>query len=89
MKNQHITNALLSSVDDNLNTKICYIEDICRAKKHLWAFGKKEHNEFLSPEASAKLFDELYELDLTALELIMKNYEKQINELLILKLQAI
>lgn len=89
MKNQHITNALISSVDDNFKTKICYIDDICRAKKHLWAFGKKEHNEFLTPEASTKLFDELYDLDITALELIMKNYEKEINQLMILKLQTI
>lgn len=90
MKNKHITTILNEvGTDPQFNLKICLIEDICKAKKLLWALGDKIHDEFLTPEASATLFDDLYELDIVSLELTIKGYSARINELMILKLQAV
>lgn len=60
--------------EEGLKTKLCLIEDIIKVKKLLWSFGHTQHNEFLSAEAAGKLFDDLYELDTTALEIINKEY---------------
>jgi len=85
MKNPIIT-AALHQVCQNKQaeetfTKICLIEDIMKAKRLLFGFGQIQHNEFLTPDAHAELFDELYELDIIALEVVSNGYAQQITEI--------
>lgn len=56
------------------NEKLFLIEDIIKVKKTLYGFGHTQHDEFLKDETATALFDELYELDVIALELILKEY---------------
>jgi hypothetical protein len=90
MKNKHITAVLNeSATETGFCLRISLIEDICNAKRLLWALGDTIHNEFMTPEASAILFDDLYELDIVSLEVTMKGYSARINELMILKLETV
>lgn len=59
--------------------KLCLIEDVIKVKKTLWAFGFKQHNEFLIPAHASALFDYLYDLDIQQLKLVYKGYESQVN----------
>jgi hypothetical protein len=90
VKNKAIT-AILNEVatESTFNLKICLIEDICKAKRLLWAMGDTQHDEFIKPEDSARLFDELYELDVKALEIVNNGYGKRINELMIKRMEAV
>jgi len=76
------------SIQDQLNYKICLCEDIIKAKKVLWSFGQKQHDEFTKESTATALFDHLYDMDIEQLTLINNGYGKQINKCLTLKLQA-
>jgi len=82
MTNPKLAVLLREAVADNHKEKICLIEDVIKAKKLLFGLGQEQHNEFLIPSEAAALFDELYELDICALQIVYKEYEKQINKLM-------
>ena len=83
MTNPKLAVLLREAVVDNHKEKICLIEDVIKAKKLLFGLGQEQHNEFLIPVTiAAALFDELYELDICALQIVYKEYEKQINKLM-------
>lgn len=84
MKNTSLLNILHKAIQENtsdaLNEKLIMIDDIIRVKKTLFGFGYIHHDEFLSDYSAAKLFDELYEMNIEQLQLINAGYEKQVNE---------
>ena len=82
MTNPKLAMLLREAVADNHKEKICLIEDVIKAKKLLFGLGQTQHNEFLIPSEATALFDELYELDICALQIVYKEYEKQINKLM-------
>ena len=89
MQNPKLVAILREAVQEERQYKVCLIEDIIKAKKTLWTFGQKQHNEFLLEETAVKLFDHLHDLDIPALELINNDYGKKINELLTTRLKAV
>lgn len=87
MTNPKIAMILSESVEESrqeqFNEKLILIEDIIRIKKMMFGLGFVEHDEYLDKNnAAANLFDLLYEMNLTQLELINSGYEKQVNECL-------
>lgn len=64
----------------NGHEKLFLIDDIIRVKKTLFGFGYTHHDEFLRDYSAARLFDELYEMNIEQLQLINAGYEKQVNE---------
>ena len=69
------------AAQENTSERLVLIDDIVRAKKLLWAMGKTQHNEFLTPSAAGKLFDTLYDYDHEQLTLIRDKYSKQLETL--------
>lgn len=65
---------------DEANYRLTLIDDIVRSKRTLWGFGYTEHDEFLSDAGAGQLFDYLYDLDILPLEIIVRDYERKINE---------
>lgn len=76
MKTADISRLVLEVEQDEEKEKLCLIDDIIKIKPTLWAFGYHEHNEFLNIEATGRLFDELYDLDILQLEVILNHYSK-------------
>lgn len=89
MKNNKLVAILRDAVKEEKEYKIILCEDIIKAKRTLWAFGEKQHNEFLLEDTATILFDNLYDLDIPALEIINNDYGKKINELMILRMEAV
>lgn len=81
MTNPKLTVLLREAVADNHKEKICLIEDIMKIKKTLYGLGEEQHDEFIIPSDAADLFDRLYDLDICALQVTYKGYEKQVNEI--------
>lgn len=84
MKNTYLLDLLHQAIEENtsdsLNEKLIMIDDIIRVKKTLFGFGYTQHDEFLTDYSAAKLFDELYDINIEQLQLINAGYEKQVNE---------
>jgi len=84
MSNPNIVRLLRESVaesrQEQFNEKLTLIQDIVRVKKFLFGQGFTEHDEFKDDKSASQLFDELYEMNLTQLEVINSGYEKQVNE---------
>lgn len=59
--------------------RLALIRQIIDAKRQLYGFGYTWHNEFLNPESAGQLFNDLYDLDKSALVVINKSYERRIN----------
>lgn len=74
---------------DNLNLKLCLIDDIIRVKRTMWALGDRKHNEFILPDTAAQLFDTLYDMEIPQLECIMAGYTIRVRELMAAKLETI
>lgn len=89
MTNPTLTTLLREAVEEERMYKICLVEDIIKAKRCLWAFGEKQHNEFLQEATSVKLWDELYDLDVLGLIVINNNYGHQITELMRVRLEVL
>lgn len=73
---------MAEAIQDNRAEKLCLIDDIVRAKKFLFAQGRKEHNEFILPDTAGKLFDTLYEYNHDQLTAIRDGYTNQINQII-------
>lgn len=71
---QLLREAHQENINDLFSQKLILIEDIIRVKKLLFGLGEIIHNEFTNDDAAGKLFDTLYELDNSALELILHDY---------------
>lgn len=76
-----LNEAIKENRQEDNSEKLFLIEDIIKVKKVLFGMGHVEHNEFLSAESAGKLFDDLYELDIIALELVLNNYSQIVTKL--------
>lgn len=89
MTNPRILKVLREAVAENRNEQLFLIEDIIKAKKLLFGFGYKEHNEFAVPLSAGKLFDTLYDQPIDELQKLNKSLELQINQHLKLSHEAV
>lgn len=68
MTAKKIKQILAEIAQDNRNERLILIEDIMRAKKLLCGLGKTDHHEAVTEPAT--VFDQLYELDICALQML-------------------
>ena len=91
MRNPRIADVLTASYKETeqykRQHKACLIDDIFKAKRFLYSQGEKQHNEFLNDGTRIALYDYLHELEIISLEATMKGYEKQINQIVSLKMK--
>jgi len=86
MKNQVLCQLLAESVDENRKEKACLIEDVIKVKKLLFGLGDTQHDEFKTDKSAVELYDLLHDMDMTALRLMQKTYEKRVNEIMLSKM---
>jgi hypothetical protein len=86
MTNPQILRVLRNAVQDERREKACLIEDVIKVKKLLFGLGDTQHDEFKTDKAAVELYDLLHDMDMTALRLMQKTYEKRVNEIMLSKM---
>ena len=86
MTNPRILHILRQAVQENRQEKACLIEDVIKVKKLLFGLGDTQHDEFKTDKSAVELYDLLHDMDMTALRLMQKTYEKRVNEIMLSKM---
>jgi hypothetical protein len=86
MTNPQILRVLRNAVQDERREKACLIEDVIKVKKLLFGLGDTQHDEFKTDKSAVELYDLLHDMDMTALRLMQKTYEKRVNEIMLSKM---